>query len=196
MRMGEHGHRERKGVRPSETSAKRDLRQTSGESKASDTANACASGGRLRHHRSPPQGASSSKDEMMIGGLCGIDGIDVVATLIPEEDAWQFNAAKTSTTDSQLLNRDQDTIAEWTATTQRRLRPEKPSTRERVRSSTQQRYGRDEPKRVRELDEFEVIMEVGEPELRATSGKKIWSKWVETRIDPASPAVRCRLCHH
>ena len=25
-------------------------------------------------------------------------------------------------------------------------------------------------------------------------GKKIWSKWVETRKDPSSPTVRSRLC--
>ena len=30
--------------------------------------------------------ASSNKDEMTIGGLYVIDGIDVVATLVPEED--------------------------------------------------------------------------------------------------------------
>ena len=34
--------------------------------------------------------ASSSKHEMTIGGLYVIDGIDVVATLVPEEDVWQF----------------------------------------------------------------------------------------------------------
>ena len=49
-------------------------------------------------------------------------------------------------------------------------------------------------KEVRELDEFEVKMEVDESEMRVTPGKKIGSKWVETRKDPNSPAVRCRLC--
>ena len=39
---------------------------------------------------------------------------------------------------------------------------------------------------VRELDEFEVEMEVDESEMRSTPGKKIWSKWVETRKDPNS----------
>ena len=38
---------------------------------------------------------------------------------------------------------------------------------------------------VRELDEFEVKMD---------TRQEIWSKWVETRKDPASSAVRCRLC--
>ena len=50
-------------------------------------------------------------------------------------------------------------------------------------------------KEVRELDEFEVKMEVvEESEMRATPGKKIWSKWVETRKDPNSSAIRCRWC--
>ena len=68
--------------------------------------------------------ASSSKDEMTMSGLYVIDWIDVVATLVPEEDVWQFEAT----------------------------------------------------------------------EVRMTPGKKIWSKWVETRKDPNSPAVQCRLC--
>ena len=49
-------------------------------------------------------------------------------------------------------------------------------------------------KEARELDEFEVKMEVDESEMRSTPGKKIWSKWVETRKDPNSSAIRCRLC--
>ena len=49
-------------------------------------------------------------------------------------------------------------------------------------------------KEVRELEEFEVQTEVDESEMRATTGKKIWSKWVETPKDPASPAVLSRLC--
>ena len=35
-------------------------------------------------------------------------------------------------------------------------------------------------KEVRELDEFEVKMEVDESEMRTTQGKNIWSKWVES----------------
>ena len=45
-----------------------------------------------------------------------------------------------------------------------------------------------------ELAEFEVKMEVDESEMRSALGKKIWSKWVETRKDPNSSAIRCRLC--
>ena len=43
-------------------------------------------------------------------------------------------------------------------------------------------------KEVRDLDELEVQMEVDESEMRS------WSKWVETRNDPNSSAIRCRLC--
>ena len=39
-------------------------------------------------------------------------------------------------------------------------------------------------KDVRELDELEVKMEVDESKMRSTPGKKILSKWVETRKDP------------
>ena len=47
-------------------------------------------------------------------------------------------------------------------------------------------------KEMRELEEFK--MEVDESEMLTTPGKKIWSKWVETRKGPNSPAKRCRLC--
>ena len=39
--------------------------------------------------------ASSSKDEMTIGDLYVIDGIDAVATLVPEEDVWHFEITET-----------------------------------------------------------------------------------------------------
>ena len=45
--------------------------------------------------------ASTSKDEMTIGGLYVIDGIDVVATLFPEEGAWQFETTEARTTETQ-----------------------------------------------------------------------------------------------
>ena len=69
-------------------------------------------------------------------------------------------------------------------------------TRERVKSSTLNKkyYLKGRAKVVRELDEFEVKMEVDESEVWAMLGKKIWSKRVDTRKDPASSVVRCRLC--
>ena len=55
--------------------------------------------------------ASSSKDEMTIGGLYVIDRIDVVATLAPEEDVWQFEAPETCTTETQMQDGEQESIA-------------------------------------------------------------------------------------
>ena len=50
--------------------------------------------------------ASSSKDEMTIGGLYVI-----VATLVPEEDVWQFEATETYTTETQTQDREQESVA-------------------------------------------------------------------------------------
>ena len=140
--------------------------------------------------------ASSSKDEMTIGGLYVIDGIDVVATLVPEEDVWQFEATEGCTTETQVQDREQKSIAV--------VDYEDPSTTEAIVAydartgerldSEEVRKGR--AKEARELDEFEVKMEVDESEVRVTPGKNIWSKWVETRKDPNSPAIRLSvLCH-
>ena len=131
---------------------------------------------------------------MTIGGLYVIDGIDVVATLVTEEDVWQFEATETCTTETQMQDREQDSIAA--------VDNEDPSATEAIEAydartgekldSEEVRKGR--TKEVRELHEFEVKMEVDESEMRSTPGEKIWSTWVETRKDPYSPAVRCRLC--
>ena len=118
---------------------------------------------------------SSSKDEMTIGGLYVVDGIDVLATLVPEEDVWQSEATEACTTETQMQDREQESIVtgEWL-------------------DSEEVRKGR--AKEVRELDEVEVKMEVDESEMRVALGKKIWSKWVETQKDPNGPAIRCPLC--
>ena len=112
----------------------------------------------------------------MTGGLYVIDGIDVVATLVPEEDAWQFEATETCTTETQLRDREQESIAV--------VNYEDPSTSETIEAydartgerldSEEVRKGR--AKEVRELDEFEVKMEVDESEMQVTLGEKIWSK--------------------
>ena len=67
--MGAQERRERKGAWPSETSPSEISESTVGGIVLSAA-------------------ASSRKDEMMIGGLYVIVGIDVVATLVPEEEAW------------------------------------------------------------------------------------------------------------
>ena len=48
---------------------------------------------------------------MTTGGLYVIDGTDVAATLIPEEDVWQFEATETCTTETQMQDREQESIA-------------------------------------------------------------------------------------
>ena len=137
--------------------------------------------------------ASPNKDEMTMGGLYVIDGIDVVATLVPEEDVWQFEATETCTAETQMQDREQESVAV--------VDYEDPSATEAIEAyartgekldAEEVRKGR--AKEVREFDEFEVKMEVDESEMRSTPGKKIWSKWIETRKDPSSPAIRCRLC--
>ena len=101
---------------------------------------------------------------------------------------WQFEATEASTTETQMQAREQESIAV--------VDYEDPSTTEAIEAydaRTGERLGSEEvregrAKEVRELNEFEVKVEVDK------SGKKIWSKRVETRKDPNSPAIRCRLC--
>ena len=99
-----------------------------------------------------------------------------------ESTSWRLSfqrrmrGEESSTTDSQLLNRNQDTIAEVVY--------DDPVASEAIEACDARagekldpqevRKGRD--KEVQELDEFEVKMEVDESELRAMPGKKIWSK--------------------
>ena len=138
--------------------------------------------------------ASSSKDEMTIGGLYVIDGIDVVATLVPEEDVWHIEATETCTTETQKQDGEQESIAivdyEGASATEA-IEAYDARTSEKL-DSEEVRKGR--AKEVQELDAFQVKMEVDESEMRSTRGKKIWSKWVETRKDPNSSVIRCRLC--
>ena len=143
----------------------------------------------------------------MIGGLYVIDGIDVMATLVPEEDAWQFEAAETCIPEAQLRDRERESIVvvdyEDPSTSETtRLWTKYPSATETIETHDARTGVKLHPEEVRkgqatevrELDECGVEMEVDESELRVTLGKKIWSQWVETRKGPASSAVRCRLC--
>ena len=117
--------------------------------------------------------ASSSKDEMMIGGLYVIDGIDGEAPLVPEEDAWQLEAAETCTIEPQLRDREQESIAV--------VNFEDPSTSETIEAfdaRTGERLDLEEVRKgrareARELDEFDVKMEVDESEMRVTLGKNL-----------------------
>ena len=110
---------------------------------------------------------------MTIDGWYVIDGIDVVATLVPEKDVRQFEATEACTTETQMQDREQEPIAV--------VDYEDPSTTEAIEAydarigerldSAEVRKGR--AKEVQELDEFEVKMEVDESEMRVTPGKKI-----------------------
>ena len=103
-----------------------------------------------------PALASSSKDEATTGTLHAIDGIDVVATLVPKEDAWQFEAAETCTTGIQLRDREQESIAV--------VNYDDPNMTEIIESydaRTGERLDSEEVRKgrateVQELDEFEV----------------------------------------
>ena len=96
----------------------------------------------------------------------------------------EFEATETCTTEPQMHDGEQESIAV--------VDYEDPSATEAIEAydaktgvkldSEEVRKGR--AKEVRELDEFEVKMEVDESDVRSTPGKKIWSKWVETRKGP------------
>ena len=121
--------------------------------------------------------ASSSKDEMTIGGLYVIDGIDVVATIVPEEDVWQFEATEACTTETQMQDGEQESIAV--------VDYEDPSATEAIEAY--------DAKTGEKLDSEEVRMQ-------STPGKEIWSKWVETRKDPKqfsnTMSIVCRGSEH
>ena len=107
---------------------------------------------------------------------------------------WHFEATETRTTETQMQDREQESIAvvdheDPNATED--IEAYDARTGERV-DSDEVRKGR--AKEVREVDELEVKMEVDESAMRSTPHEKIWSKWVETRKNPNSPAIRCRLC--
>ena len=190
MELGPKERRERKGARPSETpTSEISGRPVVKARPASPPMIVPTAEGSGTVVLSAP--VSSSKDEMTINCLHVIDGIDVVATLVPEEDVWQFEATETET---QVQDGEQESVSV--------VDYENPSATEAIEAydartgekldSEEVRKGR--AKEVRELDEFEVKMEVDESEMRSTMGKKIWSERVETRKDPNSSASRCRLC--
>ena len=88
--------------------------------------------------------ASSSKGEMTIGGLYVIDGIDV-------QDVWQFEATETCTTETQMQDIVQESIAVVDYEDPSSTEAIEASTREQVKSSIQKKCERDEPKRCESL---------------------------------------------
>ena len=131
--------------------------------------------------------APSSKDEATTGSLHAIDGIDVVTALVPEEDVWQVEVTKTCAREIQFQDREQESVAivdrqdpnvfKTINVCEARMGEKLDSKEMRKRKA----------KEVQEFDEFEVKMKVVKSEIRMTPGKKLWSKWVETRKDPNKP---------
>ena len=105
---------------------------------------------------------------------------------------WQFEATETYTTETQMQDGEQESIAvvDYDPSATEAIEAYDARTGEKL-DSEEVRKGR--ANEVRELDEFEVKMEVDESEMRSTPGKKIWSKWVETRKDPNS--AMSIVCH-
>ena len=93
--------------------------------------------------------APFSKDETTIGSLHAIDGIDVVAALVPEEDVWQFEVTKTCAREIQFQDGEQESVAivDREDPVSLTLKPSTPTKQERVRSSTQKKCGKEKPKR-------------------------------------------------
>ena len=128
--------------------------------------------------------APSSRDEATTGSLHAIDGIDVVTALVPEEDVWQFEVTKTCARKIQFQDGEQEPVAI--------VKCEDPSV-SKTMNVCKKRMGekldskemrKRKAKEVQEFDGFEVKMKVVQSETRMTPGKKVWSKWVETRKDP------------
>ena len=107
MELGAQERREREGARPSETPSSEISQRPVAKARPASLPTILPTAEEIVLSAA----ASSSKDEMMIGGLYVIDGIDVVATLAQEEDAWQFEAPETCTTETQLRDREQESIA-------------------------------------------------------------------------------------
>ena len=84
--------------------------------------------------------APSSKDETTTGSLHAIDGIDVVTTLVPEEDVWQFEVTKTCAREIHFQDGEQESVSIVNPVSPR---PSPSAKQERVRSSTQKKCGRE-----------------------------------------------------
>ena len=125
---------------------------------------------------------------MTIVCLYVIDGIDVVAALVPEEDVWQFEVMKTCAREVQSQDGEQELVAivdREDPSVSKTINAHEARTGEKLDSEEMPKNKK--AKEVQELDEFEVIMEVDKSEIRMTPGQKVWSKWVETRKGPDKP---------
>ena len=131
--------------------------------------------------------APSSKDEATTGSLHAIDGIDVVTALVQEEDVWQFEVTKTCAREIQFQDREQEAVAivdREDPNVFKTINVCEARMGEKLDSKEMQKR---KAKEVQEFDEFEVKMKAVKSVARITPGKKVCSKWVETRQDPNKP---------
>ena len=100
---------------------------------------------------------------------------------------WQFEVTKTCAREIQfqygeqesvaIVNREDPSVSKTINVYEARMGEKLDSKEMRKRKA----------KEVQEFDEFGVKMKVVKTEARMTPGKKVWSKWVETRKDPNKP---------
>ena len=131
--------------------------------------------------------APFNEDETTMGSLHAIDGIHVVAALVSEEDVWQFKVMKTCAREIQFQDGEQKSVAivdREDPSVSKTVNAYEARTGEKLDSEENRKR---KVKEVQEFDEIEVQMKVDKSEIRMTPGKKVWSKWVETRKDPNKP---------
>ena len=95
--------------------------------------------------------APSSKDEATTDSLHTIDGIDVVTALVPEEDVWQFEVTKTCAREIQFQDGEQELFAIVNHEDPNVSIPSTSAKQGWVRSSTQKKCGKENPKRCNSL---------------------------------------------
>ena len=131
--------------------------------------------------------APFSKDETTTGSLHAIDGNDVVAALVPEEDVWQVEETKTCAREIQFQDGEQESVAivdREDPSVSKTINVCEARTGEKLNSEEMRKRT---AKEVQEFDQFEVKMGVDKSETRMTPGKKERSQWVETRKDSNKP---------
>ena len=148
--LGPQERRERKGARPSETpTSEISGRPVVKARPASSPMIVPTAEGSGTVVLSTP--ASSSKDEMTIGGHYVIDGIDVMATLVPEGMCGSSKQQKRAQAKLRCRTESGNQVQLWNTSIPPRRKPLWLTTQEQVKSSIQKKCERDEPKRCESL---------------------------------------------
>ena len=186
MELGAQERRERKGARPSETPTSEISGRPAVQARpASPPMIVPTAEGSGTVVLSAP--ASSSKDEMTLGGLYVVDGIDVVATLVPERKmCGSLRQQKRAPPNPRCRTESRNQLRLWTTRIPARRKPLRLTTREQVKKLDSEEVRKERAKEVRELDESEVKMEVDESEIRSTPARKSGQNgWKRERIQTA-----------